>query len=93
MINTLLNLLSFSICRTVKLPAVTKGIAAVTKAITPSSKWHGRSAKVIQSSETVVKQEKVPVSEHHEIHDKKFIVDIETLSFRSPAGQQLQTAT
>ena len=45
-----------------------------------------------QASETVVKQEKVPVSEHHEICDKKLVVDIETLSFRPAAGQRLQTA-
>ena len=92
MIYTLLNFLSFCICRTVKLPAVTKAIATVTKAVTPSSRQSGRSAKVTQARETVVKQEQVPESEHHEIHDKKLVVDLETLSFRPPVGQRLQTA-
>ena len=62
-----------------KLPAVTKAIATVTKAVTPSSRRSG-SAKVMQAHETVVKQEQVPESEHHEIHDKKLVVDLETLS-------------
>ena len=83
MIYTLLNFLSFCICRTVKLPAV-------TKAVTPSSRQSGRSAKVTQACETVVEQ--VPESEHHEIRDKKLVIDLEALSFRPPVGQWLQTA-
>ena len=53
-------------------------LPAVTKAITPSGRRHGRSAKVAQPSETVVKQENVAVSEQPEIRDKKCVVDIKT---------------
>ena len=45
-----------------------------------------------QVRETVVKQEQVPESEHHEIRDKKLVIDLETLSFRPLVGQWLQTA-
>ena len=80
-----------------RLPGITKAVAAVTKGKKTSSSPHPVKDTVVATStrETgKIKEEKFDdkVSVEQEIIEKKCVVDIETLAFRPASGQRLQTA-
>ena len=80
-----------------RLPGITKAVAAVTKGKKTSSSPHPVKDTVVATStrETgKIKEEKFDdkVSVEQEIMEKQCVVDIETLSFRPASGQRLQTA-
>ena len=84
----------FYTCRGLKLPALTKVVKTTSSRLRSTSrkKEGGEDGMAVQKLEEDPKPliicRKGPVKETHE----KLVVDIEGLSFRPAAGQQLQTA-